>query len=1297
MRKFFLMTILAFLLAVSVASASLSDGLVAYWRFDGGTGTTLRNWVTDTTGGYQNTTGGAVFSYVNGIFGEGINRWNGSSADDDRWVTDYNNTVTGNQLTLSTWFNLESVPDLLTVNYLIRSTETYQLGINNDGKLYFMIWDYVTEGWCSPTLFTSTTTIDTDKWYNIVGTYNGTDRCIYINGTLDSCDDCSDPIGNTSIVELLDGNTPSFNGTLDDTRIYDRALNESEITQLLSRPPNTITDDGTYLKIVTGGAEFTFHKDSGNSYYQKFSLNISEEWSLYNLGAGDFSLPIIYSGGARIGSDASGVTTACVQGCDNSSDMTVIKLSNSGAEEYFTFYSGKDYVNYNATYSGGVWGLAGYINAQGTNGMVYSDGNNYSYTPASFGALFSGAIKYPYYIYQPENRDYAFLWTFFNTAGLNGRVAGYAGYPNANEGEIGLFGCYEGANQYCPSGAVVEGTIGLFDMNFVNSCQAFTTAGEYLVTQNITADIDNCFDIQTDGVRINLGGYALIGNSSFTGIYANDKNNISISNGFIEGFNRGIDANLHSSEIRNIEFGGQTSKDIQLTGTSSDNLLSNNTFRSNVGVNAGSGNTIEKNNFLTTNGENSFSDAEVKDNYMTGACSFTMTGGKWHDNTFDHTGMDVGGGDYVSVKIIGGEFYNNLFTNLDSAMNNNTIEVFATSQIHHNTLENSVMTNPYNNWITVFMGNFTNVSYNTVKSNMGILTFCNIDYFGEGCYNTTFSHNNFAYSGYSTYLSLLANTYYSDVFENQMGNSPISVDSWQLAPSQHLNSSFNNIHNNIGTGYLTFGQYTYGNTYCNNYQYVNDLGTNLPCVEENVTDWGNMVKLNISNLNADDYFVVDKFMTFINTANITKEVRVARCNMENTSWSNCTYTFLPVQAYNITGNESATLLFLTAVHADSYVEVAILYNNPSATERTYNTDLRWDGSGSPRTFENSKYRMTLDTVSGKIWDYYWKGYSNTTTLCHHDTETDCIDTMWILGDTDGCSGSSFTATQIGEVFVEVNETCTGNNYRTFRMYYDSPYIDFVKNYDQSFPRVGYISSFDYAMNDSEWRAMPSCDTSEAFRDDGSNYFAINSSTLGVGIAYYFNMLDVAPKGFSTSSYSGCLRRELYMENGSDTFFYGTQRMRVQGYSLDLNIPVNGNTTYNNPATITEIPGNVTPSINIVLNFTSINWTSLNTNTIDNPATNDYEIILTTSGGCSGLLSFLPFSPVLTNGIYNIPNSNVKMNYTGTVSNSTLDILDVNKTISLNSGSINPEYYLDIPGNQHYGSYIGNHVIEGSCV
>lgn len=130
-------------------------------------------------------------------------------------------------------------------------------------------------------------------------------------------------------------------------------------------------------------------------------------------------------------------------------------------------------------------------------------------------------------------------------------------------------------------------------------------------------------------------------------------------------------------------------------------------------------------------------------------------------------------------------------------------------------------------------------------------------------------------------------------------------------------------------------------------------------------------------------------------------------------------------------------------------------------------------------------------------------------------------------------------------------------------------------------------------------------------------------------------------------------------------------------------------------TTSETPAEI-PYVSLVFNFSSVNWGSLDQNTTSNSAANNYQIDVDTN--CNATINFSALNPILTNGSYNISNSNVKFNYTiNTNDFNDLLAFDADRLVNVTGiDVVYPRYYLDIPDNQYAGLYSGSQMITASC-
>ena len=198
-----------------------STGLVLYCKYDPGAGT-----FKDFSRNKHTITNHNVVP-VRGKFG-GAGYYNGTNAyldcgnDSSLDITD--------AITVEAWVKASSFNGLFQriVIHGIASSSGYQLTVKN-GKITLSRCN--TTDWQDSTQRETTTAIETGKWYHIVGTYDNGIFNIYFNGVAQSLS-AEDQLGYGTGSDLLIGKRSdgyAFNGTIDEVRIYNRALSTSEI------------------------------------------------------------------------------------------------------------------------------------------------------------------------------------------------------------------------------------------------------------------------------------------------------------------------------------------------------------------------------------------------------------------------------------------------------------------------------------------------------------------------------------------------------------------------------------------------------------------------------------------------------------------------------------------------------------------------------------------------------------------------------------------------------------------------------------------------------------------------------------------------------------------------------------------------------------------------------------------------------------------------------------------------------------------------------------------------------------
>ena len=218
---------------LSVHRVEASSGLVGSWSFNEGTGTT----VYDSSGNGNNGTMMNAPVWSTGSYGLAL-AFNGA----DNYVEIlHNETLTSSNFTIEAWIYLNS--DVVGTQARIVSkqetiSKSYSFDIFGKGyggstgnQLLLSIGNGTT--WWN---FLSTTHLSNQTWYHVAGTQEGTTSKIYIDGQLDKNGTTSTQTANNTGVLTIGcqkqtgtGASYFFNGTIDEVRIYNRALSQQEI------------------------------------------------------------------------------------------------------------------------------------------------------------------------------------------------------------------------------------------------------------------------------------------------------------------------------------------------------------------------------------------------------------------------------------------------------------------------------------------------------------------------------------------------------------------------------------------------------------------------------------------------------------------------------------------------------------------------------------------------------------------------------------------------------------------------------------------------------------------------------------------------------------------------------------------------------------------------------------------------------------------------------------------------------------------------------------------------------------
>jgi len=267
----FLVVLIASILSVQLVStvfAGVSDNLVSYWKFDEG--------VADTCVGSEDlcdAQGSADGERAGSGGANNLPQWDGIvkptlstsnpyamnfDGSDDRITGIGDINFSGNAFSVTTWIRPESwgdsgdayIHNLLCDETAAASTFCFRIGSQGNStyrqRIALMVYD------TSPNDYESTSNLSLDTWQHVAVTFDGSNVRFYIGGTLNRTQPASitmnDGVGGFNIAASNTGER-NYDGSMDELRVYDRAITEDEVKELAGVNPGIDTlspvDDST--------------------------------------------------------------------------------------------------------------------------------------------------------------------------------------------------------------------------------------------------------------------------------------------------------------------------------------------------------------------------------------------------------------------------------------------------------------------------------------------------------------------------------------------------------------------------------------------------------------------------------------------------------------------------------------------------------------------------------------------------------------------------------------------------------------------------------------------------------------------------------------------------------------------------------------------------------------------------------------------------------------------------------------------------------------------------------------------
>lgn len=256
----------------------MSDGLVGHWKMDESSWNGTSGEVIDSSGNGNNGTSSGGATTAAGKFGYG-----GSFAGDDDHVVVANSSSLQsviNSFSVSVWFNDYSFPT--GNNTLVEQWYPDSGWIIGESSTSGKIFANLVTSDSSNNNWTSNATLSSGVWHNVVLVYDGATESMYIDGELDNSYSISGTLstGYDNPIYIGSNAVNAFiSSSIDDVRLYNRALSPDEIAKLYEWAPGPVG----YWKMDEKTGDYAYDS-SGTGNTGTLTNMESSDWTVGKYG-----------------------------------------------------------------------------------------------------------------------------------------------------------------------------------------------------------------------------------------------------------------------------------------------------------------------------------------------------------------------------------------------------------------------------------------------------------------------------------------------------------------------------------------------------------------------------------------------------------------------------------------------------------------------------------------------------------------------------------------------------------------------------------------------------------------------------------------------------------------------------------------------------------------------------------------------------------------------------------------------------------------------------------------------------